>query len=48
MDFMLAFRALVKAALQRPFEERPEFSACAQPAPAETAAGYPTFCVTVT
>ncbi len=34
------------AVLQHPFEERAEFSDYAQPAPAETSAGYRTFCGT--
>jgi uncharacterized protein YdiU (UPF0061 family) len=34
------------AVLQHPFEERSEFKRYAQPAPAEMAVGYRTFCGT--
>ena len=34
------------AVLERPFDERPQDAAFAEPAPAETTAGYQTFCGT--
>ena len=44
-DDLRPFEQLL-AALREPFEERPEFAAYAEPAPAAVTAGYQTFCGT--